>query len=171
MSHPGCSSSSSFPNNPPSSRLLGMRLSSPQRAHSQSPHSYIRAEQDPASQKQRSKANAFPDPRMSMSGRLSTDQNPAWAYGALPQYGTDGVPLTPTHGRRSSIYRAQNSTLFNAFEEGDNVPLTDLPEEDSEDEEEGVRSSKLVGGGQGVGRSLVGRRDKDEEGTKYPGYE
>lgn len=113
-----------------------------------------------------------------MSGRLSTDQNPAWAYGALPQYNPDGS-VTPGHGRRSSIYRAQNSTLFNAFEEGDNVPLTDLPEEESEDEE-GERRKAPSGpagpggpagrGGAGVGRSLVGGRRDEVEGVRYPGY-
>jgi hypothetical protein len=106
--------------------------------------------------------NVIVDPRMSMSGRLSTDQNPAaWAYGALPQYASDGTPNT--HGRRSSIYRAQNSTLFNAFEEGD-MPLTNLPEEeedDSGDERDGP------------GRSLVGKnRGKGvEEGGRHPAYE
>jgi len=95
-----------------------------------------------------------------MSGRLSTDQNPAaWNYGALPQYSSDNT--NPTHGRRSSIYRAQNSTLFNAFEEGD-MPLDDLPEEDeSGDERDG-----------GVGRSLVGKnRGRVEEGGRHPAYE
>lgn len=107
-----------------------------------------------------------------MSGRLSTDQNPAWAYGALPQYNSDGVPLTPTHGRRSSIYRAQNSTLFNAFEEGDNVPLTDLPEEDSDEDLDEERRKPIVG--QGEGRSLVGgktgRRGVEGDGGRHPGY-
>jgi len=97
-----------------------------------------------------------------MSGRLSSDQNPAaWAYGALPQYTTDGTPLTPTHGRRSSIYRAQNSTLFNAFEEGD-MPLDDLPEEDEDSGDER----------DGPGRSLVGKdRRRVEEGGRHPAYE
>lgn len=120
---------------------------------------------------------------MSMSGRLSTDQNPAWAYGALPQYNSDGS-TTPGHGRRSSIYRAQNSTLFNAFEEGDNVPLTDLPEEESDEDEDGERRKSSISGGArgvgggtgmgtgaGVGRSLVGGgRAREEEGGRYPGY-
>jgi len=95
-----------------------------------------------------------------MSGRLSSDQNPAaWQYGALPQYTTDGSQ-TPTHGRRSSIYRAQNSTLFNAFEEGD-VPLDDLPEEEEESDDDRV------------GRSLVGKPRKgrgEEEGGRHPAY-
>jgi hypothetical protein len=103
---------------------------------------------------------------MSMSGRPSSDQNPAgWAYGALPQYSTDGTPLTPTHGRRSSIYRAQNSTLFNAFEEGD-LPLDDLPEEDEDsgDERDGPGRS-LVGNKMGRGAGRV------EEGGRHPAYE
>jgi len=102
------------------------------------------------------------DPRMSMSGRLSTDQNPAaWAYGALPQYQTDGTGVPNTHGRRSSIYRAQNSTLFNAFEEGD-MPLTDLTEEDEDSGDER----------DGPGRSLVGKnRGMVEEGGRHPAYE
>jgi hypothetical protein len=98
-----------------------------------------------------------------MSGRLSSDQNPAaWQYGALPQYTTEGQ--TPTHGRRSSIYRAQNSTLFNAFEEGD-VPLDDLPEEEEESDDNDR-----------AGRSLIGKsrkerdRGRGEEGGRHPAY-
>lgn len=106
-----------------------------------------------------------------MSGRLSSDQNPAaWAYGALPQYTTDGTPLTSSHGRRSSIYRAQNSTLFNAFEEGD-MPLSDLPEEDDEDSDDG-RGGRDSDRARGQGRSLVGggKRRADEEGGRHPAY-
>lgn len=108
-----------------------------------------------------------PDPRMSMSGRASSDQNPAaWAYGALPQYNTDGTPLTPSHGRRSSIYRAQNSTLFNAFEEGD-MPLSDLPEEDEDSDDGAVGRDR----DRGQSRSLVGgKRRGDEEGGRHPAY-
>jgi hypothetical protein len=106
-----------------------------------------------------------------MSGRLSSDQNPAaWAYGALPQYTTDGTPLTPSHGRRSSIYRAQNSTLFNAFEEGENMPLSDLQEEDEDsgddrDRDRNRPGRSLVGNGNAGGK---GRRE--EEGGRHPAY-
>ena len=77
-----------------------------------------------------------PDPRMSMSGgRLSTDMNgPYWSQGGASGYAPDGSLLSAGHGRRSSIYRAQNSTLFNAFEE-ESVGLTELPEEEESDDE------------------------------------
>jgi hypothetical protein len=93
-----------------------------------------------------------PDPRMSMSGRLSIDSNgpQTWNYASVPgnTYAPDGSLHSAGHGRRSSIYRAQNSTLFTAFEEGDGMPLSDLPEEEESDDER-------RGGGQG--RSLVGK--------------
>lgn len=52
------------------------------------------------------------NPRLSLQGRMSLD---GWT-------GTEnGHPPTPSrmngHGRRSSLYRAQSTTLFNAFEE------------------------------------------------------
>jgi len=99
-----------------------------------------------------SRSALMPDPRMSMSGRLSIDSNgpQTWNYASVPgnTYAPDGSLHSAGHGRRSSIYRAQNSTLFTAFEEGDGMPLGDLPEEDESDDER-------RGGGQG--RSLVGK--------------
>jgi hypothetical protein len=133
---------------------------------------------------------------MSMSGRLSVDNaSGSWGgYGALPQYAPDGVPLTPNHGRRSSIYRAQNSTLFSAFEEdglrtGDG--LTDLQEEDDEeDSDDGPGPGRaLNGNGNGPangnggvgGRTLVGKgannagggsagRKGEVDGGRHPVY-
>jgi hypothetical protein len=97
------------------------------------------------------------DPRMSMSGRLSHESNnpAAWTYASVPSganYAQDGTAL---HGRRSSIYRAQNTTLFSAFEE-DGVALTDLPEEEDEEGSEdgdGDRQRGTIVGG----RSLLGK--------------
>jgi hypothetical protein len=104
-----------------------------------------------------------------MSGRLSSDQNPAaWNYGALPQYASDGGPGSATsHGRRSSIYRAQNSTLFSAFEEGD-MPLDDLPEEDEysgDEDRDRDRPGRSL-----VGKSRKGDRDAEREGGRHPAY-
>lgn len=70
------------------------------------------------------------NPRMSLQGRMSID---GWNGAA----GTDvgGTPTTPGHGRRSSLYRAQTTTLFNAFEEEEgheNLALSRLPEEDED---------------------------------------
>jgi len=88
---------------------------------------------------------------MSMSGRLSIDSNgQSFNYASVPSgasYAPDGSLHSAGHGRRSSIYRAQNSTLFSAFEEGEGVPLSDLPEEDESDD----------GDRRGTGRSLVGK--------------
>ncbi|WWC68023.1 uncharacterized protein I206_101942 [Kwoniella pini CBS 10737] len=109
------------------------------------------------------------NPRMSMSGRMSMDSNnPAlWNYGAVPggaTYAPDGSLNSAGHGRRSSIYRAQNSTLFNAFEE-EGMALTQLPEEDESDSEDGRRLN------QGPGRNLVGKKSRDEvAGGRHPAY-
>jgi hypothetical protein len=70
----------------------------------------------------RTKLSAL-DPRMSMSaGRPSMDaaRTPLWGGGSA-SYNSDGNE--PTHGRRSDIYQAQDSTLFNAFEEEESVGL------------------------------------------------
>ena len=94
-----------------------------------------------------------------------------WAYASVPSgalYAPDGSLQTPTHGRRSSIYRAQNSTLFSAFEE-DGVALSDLPEEDEDDDDEERRVGR---NGENVasGRSLVGTRGSEGEGERHPAY-
>ena len=81
--------------------------------------------------------NGLMNPRMSLSGRMSLD---GWNM--------NGEAHTPNqlnsagHGRRSSLYRAQSTTLFNAFTEDEEdrqqneVALHDLVhEEDDEDDE------------------------------------
>lgn len=81
---------------------------------------------------------------MSMSGRLSTDVNsPLWAGGGggVTSYSADGA-LPASHGRRSSLYRQQNNTLYSSFGE-ENVGLTDLTEDaDESDEERAVGKMK-----------------------------
>ncbi|WWD21560.1 hypothetical protein CI109_106046 [Kwoniella shandongensis] len=109
------------------------------------------------------------NPRMSMSGRISIDSNgpSSWNYGAVPNasYAPDGTLNSATHGRRSSIYRAQNSTLFNAFEE-EGVPLGQLAEEDESSDDEAAR----VQGG--PGRSLIGKNARNEvAGGRHPAYQ
>lgn len=102
-----------------------------------------------------------------MSGRMSTDRGPGtvWNYGPVPTYATDGSGAT--HGRRSSIYRQQNSTLFSAFEDDEReleegVAMEDL-ESDGESDRKGRRVDEesvplqAVNGGQ-EGRSLVGKK-------------
>ncbi|KAH7882314.1 magnesium transporter NIPA-domain-containing protein [Phlebopus sp. FC_14] len=73
------------------------------------------------------------NPRMSLQGRPSLD-----GWGGTSQLRPDGVLHSAGHGRRSSLYRAQSNTLFNAFEEehtpGD-MPLTQLRESEEEEEE------------------------------------
>jgi hypothetical protein len=110
-----------------------------------------------------------------MSGRLSHESNnPAWSYASVPSganYAPDGTLLSATHGRRSSIYRAQNSTLFSAFEE-DGVALSDLPEEEEgsdDDERRGLRSGardRELGVG---GRTLLGGRG--DAGGRHPAHQ
>ncbi|ODN79608.1 hypothetical protein L202_03550 [Cryptococcus amylolentus CBS 6039] len=114
------------------------------------------------------------NPRMSMSGRLSMESNGAgFGYGAVPgsSYAADGSLQSAGHGRRSNLYRAQNSTLFNAFEE-EGVPLGELPEEDESSDDEGGRRGQR--GQQGPGRSLLGGkkgREGDVEGGRHPAYQ
>lgn len=81
--------------------------------------------------------------RMSLQGRLSID---GWHGIVEGRGGTlDAIPRTPRstgHGRRSSLYRAQSSTLFNAFDGDDDVRpsesmgLQQLKEEDETEEED-----------------------------------
>ncbi len=102
-----------------------------------------------------------------MSGRLSLESNgpTTWNYSSVPgaSYAPDGSLNSASHGRRSSIYRAQNSTLFSAFEE-EGVALSDLPEEDESDEERRPSNGRtLIGKNGGQGREL--------EGGKHPAYQ
>ncbi|KAK4687268.1 magnesium transporter, partial [Tremellales sp. Uapishka_1] len=110
------------------------------------------------------------NPRMSMSGRLSLDSNgPAlWSYGSVPTqpgYSADGSLQSASHGRRSSIYRAQNSTLFNAFEE-EGLALTQLPEEEESDEDENQMGRHSSSRGT---RTLIGKRDVQI--GRHPAYQ
>ncbi|WRT64701.1 uncharacterized protein IL334_001635 [Kwoniella shivajii] len=111
------------------------------------------------------------NPRMSMSGRMSMDSNQAtlWNYGSVPggpTYAPDGSLNSATHGRRSSIYRAQNSTLFNAFEE-EGMALTQLPEEDESDDEDVRREQNA-----GPGRNLLGKKGREEvAGGRHPAFQ
>ncbi|GLB39141.1 putative DUF803-domain-containing protein [Lyophyllum shimeji] len=72
-------------------------------------------------------------PRLSLQGRMSLDgwHNVDTRIGAAPS--------PRGHGRRSSLYRNQTSTLFNAFdqhEDPDAVGLQQLREEDESDDED-----------------------------------
>ena len=74
------------------------------------------------------------NPRMSLQGRPSLD---GWA--GTSELQSDGILHSAGHGRRSSLYRAQSNTLFDAFEEGGGVasmPLSQLRESEEEDMEE-----------------------------------
>jgi len=83
-----------------------------------------------------------PRPRISLSGRVSMDGWPnAGASNGHAGYGPDDVPYSAAHGRRSSLYRQQSSTLFNAFgdddeELGESVGLARLREEPGEDDDD-----------------------------------
>jgi len=69
------------------------------------------------------------NPRLSLQGRVSTD-----GWNGVSDI-RDGAVNSSGHGRRSSLYRAQSTTLFNAFEEDDPnaVALDELHEEDEDD--------------------------------------
>ncbi|KAI0371388.1 DUF803-domain-containing protein [Pilatotrama ljubarskyi] len=57
-------------------------------------------------------------PRLSIHGRMSID---GWNGAAGTPIGGShpGVPFSPAHGRRGSLYRNQSQTLFDAFDEDD----------------------------------------------------
>ena len=58
------------------------------------------------------------NPRMSISGRLSLDGWNGAGNGMMNGgYRADGAPFSAGHGRRSSLYRHQSSTLYSAFGE------------------------------------------------------
>ncbi|KAG9311828.1 magnesium transporter NIPA-domain-containing protein [Chiua virens] len=76
------------------------------------------------------------NPRLSLQGRPSLD---GWA--GTSELRSDGVLHSASHGRRSSLYRAQTNTLLNAFEEEGGItsmPLSQL----RESEEEGVEDTE-----------------------------
>lgn len=107
------------------------------------------------------------NPRMSMSGRMSVESQgaPLWNYasvGSAPPAYADGQGGAQ-HGRRSRLFREQNSTLFNAFEE-EGVALTQLPEE-SDEEDGDARDRRDY-----AKRSLVGSR-REVDGGRHPAYE
>ncbi|WVO16613.1 hypothetical protein L204_104292 [Cryptococcus depauperatus] len=108
------------------------------------------------------------NPRMSMSGRLSMDlSEPGWGYSVVPpsSYAPDGSLRSAGHGRRSNLYRAQNSTLFSAFEE-DGLALGHLPEEEESSEDERIATS------QQPSRSLLGSKGRgDAPGGTHPTYQ
>ncbi len=91
-------------------------------------------------------ANGIMNPRVSITGRVSLD---GWSRTGTSNghagYDPDGAPYSATHGRHSSLYRQQSSTLFNAFgdddelgdaEIGESVGLTRLREEPGEEDDE-----------------------------------
>lgn len=68
------------------------------------------------------------NPRISLQGRMSLD---GWA--GVSEIQPDGALQSSGHGRRSSLYRAQSTALFNAFEDtADNMPLSQLRESEEE---------------------------------------
>ncbi|KIK28258.1 hypothetical protein PISMIDRAFT_609258 [Pisolithus microcarpus 441] len=73
------------------------------------------------------------NPRMSLQGRPSLD-----GWGATSELGPDGFLLPAGHGRRSSLYRVQSTTLYNAFEEGPrgDGPLSHLRESEEEEDQD-----------------------------------
>jgi hypothetical protein len=77
--------------------------------------------------------NGLMNPRLSLQGRISID-----GWNGVSDIRGDG---SSGHGRRSSLYRAQSTTLLNAFEEDDPnaVALDELHEEDEDEADERTR--------------------------------
>lgn len=112
--------------------------------------------------------NGLMNPRMSISGRLSLEGWNGIGPGGVNGYRADGAPFSAGHGRRSSLYRHQTSTLYNAFEEDDELEgsgrghetlgLRRLREEPEEEEIEDDLSDADERTGL---RSAVGRRERN----------
>lgn len=60
--------------------------------------------------------NGLMNPRLSVSGRLSLE-----GWNGIGRYRPDGAPYSAGHGRHSSLYRHQTSTLYSAFDEDDEL--------------------------------------------------
>ncbi|KAJ7484342.1 magnesium transporter NIPA-domain-containing protein [Mycena latifolia] len=96
---------------------------------------------------------------VTLEGRLSLD---GW-HGIRRDSMSLGMPSPRGHGRRSSLYRAQSSTLFNAFgagAEGESVGLQRLREEDEEEwnedaDERTALRTPADGGARRVARSPI----------------
>jgi magnesium transporter len=87
-------------------------------------------------------------PRLSLQGRLSIDGWHSIVEGRGSGLNSPRTPRTAGHGRRSSLYRAQTSVLFNAFEDGDeepadNVGLHQLREEDESEDDDANERTRL----------------------------
>ncbi|KAI0691005.1 magnesium transporter NIPA-domain-containing protein [Cerioporus squamosus] len=114
------------------------------------------------------------NPRLSIHGRMSID---GWNGAAgTPIGGT--MPFSPAHGRRSSLYRNQSQTLFQAFEDdedgdADGLGLDTLHEaEDDEleaDERTALRSGRRErfgnGNGNGHARRMSGHGSRSGSHT------
>ncbi|KAG8216370.1 magnesium transporter NIPA-domain-containing protein [Butyriboletus roseoflavus] len=80
------------------------------------------------------------NPRMSLQGRPSLD-----TWGGTSELRSDGILHSASHGRQSSLYRAQSDTLFDAFEEGvASMPLTKLQESEEEEDVDGTEDDSDV---------------------------
>jgi hypothetical protein len=64
---------------------------------------------------------------------MDAARTPLWGGGSA-SYNSDGNE--PAHGRRSDIYQAQDSTLFNAFEEEESVGLRPMRVDFGDDSDE-----------------------------------
>ena len=125
------------------------------------------------------------NPRLSIHGRMSID---GWSGAAgTPIGSTMPTPWNPGHGgghgRRSSLYRHQTQTLFQAFEEDDDdeqhgadgLGLDTLREvEDDEleaDERTALRSGRrfgMNGNGSGSGNGKHGSSPRSHSGSNTP---
>lgn len=82
------------------------------------------------------------NPRMSLQGRPSLD-----TWGGTSELRSDGILQSASHGRQSSLYRAQSNTLFDTFEEEGGVtsmPLSRLRESEEEEDVDGTEDDSDV---------------------------
>ncbi|KAH9930519.1 magnesium transporter NIPA-domain-containing protein [Epithele typhae] len=102
------------------------------------------------------------NPRLSIHGRMSID---GWSGAAGTPIGGSFGPTVHGHGRRSSLYRNQTQTLFNAFDEDDEIERErdgvglDTLHEAEDDELEADERTALRSGG--------GRRDRISFGNGH----
>jgi hypothetical protein len=90
-------------------------------------------------------SSRLPDPRVSIAGRFSRDdvhEHPLHSAG---------------HGRRSSLFRQQSSSLFDAFNE-ESVGLTEQDEDDERDRPRGAKPHAHTNGVPPGARTSEARR-------------
>ena len=107
-------------------------------------------------------AGGLMNPRLSLQGRMSLDRWNGMGNGDI-DIQMDGVRRGGRHGRQSSVYQSQTTTLFNAFEESDGDPAM-IPPASNPRQPQLRKQSILTDVRQLSEVDELGDGDEDEEG-------